>query len=74
VRALLQAGDVMLSTVGPFTLLLRGDPEEAAATLYVLYSPQVAAMLMGDYGWSPERYESWLARMILQAVIRSADA
>ena len=44
--------------------------EEAAATLYVLYSPQVADMLMGDYGWSPERYEKWLARMILEAVIR----
>jgi hypothetical protein len=50
---------------------LRVDPEEAAATLYVLYSPQVAAMLMGDYGWSPERYENWLARMIHQTVIRS---
>jgi AcrR family transcriptional regulator len=43
---------------------LRMAPEEAAATLYVLYSPDVADMLMGDYGWSPERYESWLARMI----------
>jgi TetR/AcrR family transcriptional regulator of autoinduction and epiphytic fitness len=49
---------------------LRVDHEEAAATLYVLYSPQVADMLMGDYGWSPERYERWLARMILEAVIR----
>jgi TetR/AcrR family transcriptional regulator of autoinduction and epiphytic fitness len=45
------------------------DVEEAAATLYVLYSPQVADMLIGDYGWTPERYEKWLARMILQAVI-----
>jgi AcrR family transcriptional regulator len=48
---------------------LRVDDEDAAATLYVLYSPQVADMLMGDYGWSPERYEAWLARMILDAVI-----
>lgn len=46
------------------------DPEEAAATLYVLYSPQVADMLMGDYGWSPERYEKWLAKMLLKTVIR----
>jgi TetR/AcrR family transcriptional regulator of autoinduction and epiphytic fitness len=45
------------------------DPEHAAATLYVLYSPQVADMLIGDYGWSSDRYEKWLARMILQAVI-----
>ena len=48
---------------------LRVDAEEAAATLYVLYSPQVADMIMRDYGWSPERYEAWLARMILDAVI-----
>jgi TetR/AcrR family transcriptional regulator of autoinduction and epiphytic fitness len=45
------------------------DSEEAAATLYVLYSPQVADMLIGDYGWSPDRYEKWLARTIFQAVL-----
>ncbi len=48
---------------------LRVSLDEAGATLYVLYSPQVADMLMGDYGWSPQRYEKWLARMILQSVI-----
>ena len=48
---------------------LRVDEEEAAATLYVLYSPQVADMLLGDYCWTPARYEKWLARMILEAVI-----
>jgi AcrR family transcriptional regulator len=49
---------------------LRVDEEEAAATLYVLLSPQVADMLMRDYGWSPERFEAWLARMILETVIQ----
>jgi hypothetical protein len=49
---------------------LRVSHEEAAATMYVLYSPQVADMLMRDYGWSRQRYERWLARMILEAVIR----
>lgn len=49
---------------------LRLDQEEAAATLYVLYSPHVADMLLRDYGWPHERYEAWLARMILEAVIR----
>ncbi|HVE98492.1 MAG TPA: helix-turn-helix domain-containing protein [Mycobacteriales bacterium] len=48
---------------------LRVSQQEAAATLYVLYSPQVADMLMGDYGWSPQRYEKWLARMLLHSVI-----
>jgi AcrR family transcriptional regulator len=49
---------------------LRVSEKEAAATLYVLYSPQVADMLMGDHGWSAKRYEQWLARMILESVIR----
>ncbi|GAA4412919.1 hypothetical protein GCM10023168_35310 [Fodinibacter luteus] len=49
---------------------LRVDAEEAAATLYVLYSPQVADMLILDHGWSAERYESWLTRMLLQTVIQ----
>jgi AcrR family transcriptional regulator len=48
---------------------LRVPHDEAAATLYVLYSPQVADMLISDYGWSPDRYERWLARMILDAVL-----
>jgi TetR/AcrR family transcriptional regulator, regulator of autoinduction and epiphytic fitness len=48
---------------------LRLPREEAAATLYVLYSPQVADMLIGDYKWTAERYEKWLARMILVAVL-----
>ena len=48
---------------------LRLDHEEAAATLYVLYSPQVADMLMRDHGWSPQRYEAWLARMIVEGVL-----
>jgi AcrR family transcriptional regulator len=43
---------------------------DAAATLYVLYNPAVADMLMGDHGWSPKRYQEWLARMILTTVIR----
>ena len=49
---------------------LRVSEKEAAATLYVLYSPQVADMLMRDHGWSAARYEKWLARMILNTVIR----
>jgi AcrR family transcriptional regulator len=48
---------------------LHMDEDEAAATLYVLYSPQVADMLMGDYGWSAQRYEEWLARMIFKALL-----
>ena len=49
---------------------LRLDKKEAAATLYVLYSPAVADMLMGDHGWSAKRYEKWLAHMLVSAVIK----
>jgi AcrR family transcriptional regulator len=48
---------------------VRMRAQEAAATLYVLYSPQVADMLMIDYGWSAERYENWLADMLYQALL-----
>jgi TetR/AcrR family transcriptional regulator of autoinduction and epiphytic fitness len=51
---------------------LRLDPDEAAATLYVLYSPHVADMLMRDHGWSPQRYQAWLARMLLETVLGTA--
>ena len=63
-REMLASADLLAGPDG-----LSVDRREAAATLYVLYSPQVADMLIGDYGWSPDRYEKWLARMILQAVI-----
>ena len=46
------------------------ERSETAATLYVLYSPDVAELLMGDYGWSPARYERWLADMIYETVLR----
>jgi TetR/AcrR family transcriptional regulator of autoinduction and epiphytic fitness len=63
-REMLDAATLLAGPEG-----LRLDQEEAAATLYVLYSPQVADMLMKDHGWSPQRYEAWLARMILEAVL-----
>lgn len=50
---------------------LRVGRKEAAATLFVLYSPAVADMLMGDHGWSAKRYEKWLAHMLSAAVIQT---
>ena len=47
---------------------MRLSTSHAAATLYVLYSPQVADMLMGDYGWSATKYEKWLADMLYQSL------
>ena len=63
-REMLEAATLLAGPEG-----LRLTPEDAAATLYVLYSPQVADMLMRDHGWSPQRYETWLARMILEGVL-----
>lgn len=63
-REMLDAATLLAGPEG-----LRQDPEEAAATLYVLYSPQVADMLLRDHQWSPQRYEAWLARMILEGVL-----
>lgn len=48
---------------------LRMPGQRAAATLYVLYSPDVAGMLMGDYGWSPAKYEKWLADMLYSCLL-----
>lgn len=48
---------------------LRMTGQRAAATLYVLYSPDVAELLMGDYGWSPAKYEKWLADMLYSCLL-----
>lgn len=48
---------------------LRMTGQRAAATLYVLYNPDVADMLMGDYGWSAAKYEKWLADMLYSCLL-----
>lgn len=40
---------------------LRVPIRDAADTLFVLYSPDVALLLLYDAGWSLARYEAWLA-------------
>jgi len=35
--------------------------DEAADTIWVTNSPEVYVMLTGERGWSPRRYERWLA-------------
>jgi len=64
-KEMIDSADIMAGPDG-----LRLDKKEAAATLYVLYSPAVADMLMGDHGWSGKRYEKWLAHMLVSAVIK----
>ncbi len=48
---------------------LRVSIDEAAASLFVLYSPQVAQILTELVGWSFDRYEKWLADAIERLVL-----
>ena len=48
---------------------LRVSLDEAAASLFVLYSPQVAQILTELVGWSFDRYEKWLADAIERLVL-----
>jgi AcrR family transcriptional regulator len=48
---------------------LRVSLNDAAASLFVLYSPHVATMLTEDVGWSFDRYEKWLADAIERLVL-----
>ena len=46
------------------TAALRTDVETATETIWALASPELYALLSGLGGWSPERYEAWLAESI----------
>lgn len=47
--------------------LKRGLRERDAADLiHALMSPDVYRLLVGDRGWTPERYEAWLAETLTQ--------
>ena len=48
---------------------LRLSPDDAAASLLVLYSPHVAQILTEQLGWSYDRYETWLADAIERLVL-----
>jgi TetR/AcrR family transcriptional regulator of autoinduction and epiphytic fitness len=48
---------------------LRVSRDDAAASLFVLYSPHVAQILTEHVGWSFDRYEKWLADAIERLVL-----
>jgi AcrR family transcriptional regulator len=39
---------------------------DAADLIHALMSPEVYRLLAGDRGWTPERYEEWLAATVTQ--------
>ena len=50
---------------------LRVSQDDAAASLFVLYSPHVALLLTEHLGWSYDRYEKWLADAIERLVLNN---
>jgi AcrR family transcriptional regulator len=42
---------------------------DAADVIHALMSPEVYRLLVGDRGWTPTRYEQWLATTLVQQLI-----
>jgi len=42
---------------------------DAADLIHTLMSPEVYRLLVGDRGWTPERYEQWLATTLAQQLL-----
>jgi hypothetical protein len=45
------------------------DPETAAETIYALCGHDVYLLLVDDRGWTPDRYESWLATQLIRGLL-----
>jgi TetR/AcrR family transcriptional regulator, regulator of autoinduction and epiphytic fitness len=46
------------------------DPETAADTIYALCGPDVYLLLVEDRGWTPDRYQDWLAAQLIRGLLR----
>jgi len=42
---------------------------DAADIIHALMSPEVYRLLVGDRGWSPEKYEQWLGRTLIDQLL-----
>jgi len=42
---------------------------EAADVIHALMSPEVYHLLVGDRGWKPQRYERWLAQILMDQLL-----
>jgi AcrR family transcriptional regulator len=47
--------------------------EEAADVLWALTSYGLYRMLVVDQGWEPERYETWLAQVLIEQLLQPTD-
>lgn len=48
-------------------------PEEATDVLWALTSYDLYRMLVVEQNWSPERYETWLAQLLIQHLLQPGD-
>lgn len=46
------------------------DVESATDTVWALASPELYNLLVGPGGWTPDRYETWLAESLSRALLR----
>jgi AcrR family transcriptional regulator len=44
-------------------------PRAAADIIYGLASPELYRLFVGDRGWTPTRYQSWLSRTLAEALL-----
>jgi AcrR family transcriptional regulator len=45
------------------------DPETAPDTIYALCAPDVYLLLIEDRGWTPDRYQTWLATQLINTLL-----
>lgn len=45
------------------------DPDDAADAVWALNSPELFAMLTDERGWTPDRYQRWLADALVRLLV-----
>lgn len=46
---------------------------DAADIIHALMSPEIYRLLVGDRGWTPERYQEWLTGILIDQLLRQED-
>ena len=62
-------GQIARLLAGAGALRSKLREREAEDIIYALMSPEVYRLLVGDRGWSPERYEQWLRETLIDQLL-----
>ncbi|MCO8277946.1 TetR/AcrR family transcriptional regulator [Actinoplanes sp. TRM 88003] len=62
------AGGIVRHLAGTGGLRDGLDPARATDIVWTLIAPEVYELLVGERGWTPDEYESWLARALADAI------